>query len=208
MTRWPTGWYCDSLIYLSTFVPRYCIPWRGWLNSVHYFMSFLYCTWFRLHRRCNHRIIHYPSTDILNVDNDTDFRTIPFRFVQSMYVKEIRAYTLKTRYQRIRTSDRNWDSRETKDTVQSRNSTTTTCTLNSVLILFPHDILHCSFDICIFALHSWFNQACVGENETRRCSDEPEQSHEWRGEPQEGDANHEEPCVQGLLGDKLPIDFL
>lgn len=93
---------------------------------------------------------------------------------------------------------------ETMEIVQSRRSTTTT--LNSHSLSPWH--LHCSFDICIFALDTWFNQACVGENETCGCSNEPEQGHEWRGEPQERDANHEEPCVEGLLGDELPIDFL
>lgn len=48
----------------------------------------------------------------------------------------------------------------------------------------------------------------MSENKTRGCSDEPEQSHEWRGEPEKGDADHEEPCVKRLLGDKLPIKIL
>lgn len=93
---------------------------------------------------------------------------------------------------------------ETIEIVQSRRSTTTTLSSHSLSSWHSH----CPFDICIFALDPWFNQACVGENETRRCSNKPEQSHEWRGEPQEGDADHEETCVEGLLGDKLSIDFL
>lgn len=39
------------------------------------------------------------------------------------------------------------------------------------------------------------------ENETRRCADEPEKDHEWRGDVEEGETDDEEGCVEEFLSD-------
>jgi len=45
-------------------------------------------------------------------------------------------------------------------------------------------------------------------NKTRRSSNKPEESHKGRGKPQERNANHEEPHVEGLLGHDVACDVL
>ena len=45
------------------------------------------------------------------------------------------------------------------------------------------------------------------ENETRRGADEPEKDHEWGGEPEEGEADDEEGCVEEFLGDEVGADL-
>jgi hypothetical protein len=44
------------------------------------------------------------------------------------------------------------------------------------------------------------------KNKTRGSSHKPEESQERRGEPQERNADHEEPHVEGLLGDDMSSD--
>lgn len=46
----------------------------------------------------------------------------------------------------------------------------------------------------------------MADDKTRRSAHKPEESHKRRGKPQERNADHEEPHVEGLLGHDVARD--
>ncbi len=62
-------------------------------------------------------------------------------------------------------------------------------------------------DLGVLALDAGLHDGGVAEDEDCGGTDEPEEGAEWGGDPEHGDADHEEAGVEGLLRDDVFADL-